>query len=100
MNSFRRFLPGTSAPINLEWGEENRTCGLRIPESSPQNLRVENRIAGADANSYLSIAASLLAGYIGMIEDVKPSTPVQGSANESPKYQLAADTRGSPRGYG
>ncbi|MBL4813894.1 glutamine synthetase family protein [Shewanella sp.] len=83
VNSFRRFLPGTSAPINLEWGEENRTCGLRIPESSPQNLRVENRIAGADANSYLSIAASLLAGYIGMIEDVKPSTPVQGRANES-----------------
>ena len=83
VNSFRRFLPGTSAPINLEWGEENRTCGLRIPESSPQNLRVENRIAGADAISYLSIAASLLAGYIGMIEDVKPSTPVQGRANES-----------------
>jgi len=83
VNSFRRFLPGTSAPINLEWGEENRTCGLRIPESSPQNLRVENRIAGADSNSYLSIAASLLCGYIGMVEDVKPSTPVQGRANES-----------------
>ncbi len=83
VNSFRRFLPGTSAPINLEWGEENRTCGLRIPESSPQNLRVENRIAGADSNSYLAIAASLLCGYIGMVEDVKPSTPVQGRANES-----------------
>ncbi|ABV35671.1 Glutamate--putrescine ligase [Shewanella sediminis HAW-EB3] len=83
VNSFRRFLPGTSAPINLEWGEENRTCGLRIPESSPQNLRVENRIAGADSNSYLSIASSLLCGYIGMVEDVKPSTPVQGRANES-----------------
>ncbi|QQX81145.1 glutamine synthetase [Shewanella sp. KX20019] len=83
VNSFRRFLPGTSAPVNLEWGEENRTCGLRIPESSPQNLRVENRIAGADANSYLSIAASLLCGYMGMVEDVKPLTPVQGRANET-----------------
>ncbi|MFT5704738.1 MAG: glutamine synthetase [Shewanella sp.] len=83
VNSFRRFLPGTSAPINLEWGEENRTCGLRIPESSPQNLRIENRIAGADSNSYLAIAASLLAGYIGMIDDVKPSTEVKGRANET-----------------
>ncbi|MGS0676968.1 glutamine synthetase family protein [Shewanella sp. 0m-4] len=83
VNSFRRFLPGASAPVNLEWGEENRTCGLRIPESSPQNLRIENRIAGADANSYLSIAASLLCGYMGMVEDVKPSTPVQGRANET-----------------
>ncbi|MDR8524869.1 glutamine synthetase family protein [Shewanella fidelis] len=83
VNSFRRFLPGASAPVNLEWGEENRTCGLRIPESSPQNLRIENRIAGADANSYLSIAASLLCGYMGMVDDVKPSTPVQGRANET-----------------
>ena len=83
VNSFRRFLPGTSAPVNLEWGDENRTCGLRIPESSPQNRRIENRIAGADANSYLAIAATLLCGFMGMVEDVKPSTPVQGRANEN-----------------
>ncbi|MBV7317315.1 glutamine synthetase family protein [Shewanella sp. NIFS-20-20] len=83
VNSFRRFLPGTSAPINLEWGEENRTCGLRIPESSPQNRRIENRIPGADANCYLAFAASLLCGYIGMVEELKPSQPVQGRANEN-----------------
>ncbi|ABI72849.1 MULTISPECIES: glutamine synthetase family protein [Shewanella] len=82
-NSFRRFLPGTSAPVNLEWGVENRTCGLRIPESSPQNRRIENRIPGADANCYLAIAASLLCGYIGMVDDLKPSTPVTGKSNES-----------------
>ncbi|MCG9962767.1 MAG: glutamine synthetase family protein [Shewanella sp.] len=82
-NSFRRFLPGTSAPVNLEWGIENRTCGLRIPESSPQNRRIENRIPGADANCYLAFAAGLLCGYIGMVEGLKPSTPVQGKANES-----------------
>ncbi|MCL1141968.1 glutamine synthetase family protein [Shewanella gaetbuli] len=82
-NSFRRFLPGTSAPVNLEWGVENRTCGLRIPESSPQNRRIENRIPGADANCYLTIAASLLCGYIGMDKDLRPSTPVTGRSNES-----------------
>ena len=82
-NSFRRFLPGTSAPVNLEWGVENRTCGLRIPESSPQNRRIENRIPGADANCYLTIAASLLCGFIGMEKGLRPSTPVTGRANES-----------------
>lgn len=82
-NSFRRFLPGTSAPVNLEWGIENRTCGLRIPESSPQNRRIENRIPGADANCYLAIAASLLCGFIGMDKNLRPSTPVSGRANES-----------------
>ncbi|GGP59277.1 glutamine synthetase [Shewanella algicola] len=82
-NSFRRFLPGTSAPVNLEWGIENRTCGLRIPESSPQNRRIENRIPGADANCYLAIAASLLCGFIGIERNLRPSTPVSGRANES-----------------
>ncbi|MDD1792873.1 glutamine synthetase family protein [Enterovibrio makurazakiensis] len=78
VNSFRRFLPDTSAPVNVEWGEENRTCGLRVPSCSPQNRRVENRLPGADANSYLAIAASLLCGYIGMIKELKPTPPAQG----------------------
>ena len=83
VNSFRRFLPGTSAPVNLEWGEENRTCGLRIPSCSPQNRRIENRIPGADSNCYLAIAASLLCGYAGIVEKLKPSIPVKGRINES-----------------
>jgi glutamine synthetase len=41
VNSFRRFLPDTSAPVNVEWGEENRTVGLRVPDAGPQNRRVE-----------------------------------------------------------
>ena len=78
VNSFRRFLPDTSAPVNVEWGEENRTAGLRVPPSEPQAMRVENRLPGADANPYLAIAASLLCGYLGMIEKIEPSAPVQG----------------------
>ncbi len=76
VNSFRRFLPDTSAPVNVEWGEENRTVGLRVPDAGPQNRRVENRLPGADANPYLAIAASLLCGYIGMVEGHNPSAPV------------------------
>ncbi|RMO76851.1 glutamine synthetase family protein [Pseudomonas syringae group genomosp. 3] len=78
VNSFRRFLPDTSAPVNVEWGEDNRTVGLRVPESSPSNRRVENRLPGADANPYLAIAASLLCGYIGMVEQIEPSECVTG----------------------
>ncbi len=46
VNSFRRFLPDTSAPVNVEWGEENRTVGLRVPDAGPQNRRVEKPSAG------------------------------------------------------
>ena len=88
VNSFRRFLPDTSAPVNVEWGEENRTVGLRVPTSSPEAMRVENRLPGADANPYLAIAASLLCGYLGMIEHIEPSAPVEGRAYERRNLRL------------
>ncbi|MEE4681658.1 glutamine synthetase family protein [Pseudomonas alliivorans] len=87
-NSFRRFLPDTSAPVNVEWGEENRTVGLRVPASSPQNRRLENRLPGADANPYLAIAASLLCGYAGMVEGIEPAAPVQGRGYERRNNRL------------
>ncbi|MCW8274602.1 glutamine synthetase [Pseudomonas sp. PCH199] len=88
VNSFRRFLPDTSAPVNVEWGEENRTVGLRVPDAGPQNRRVENRLPGADANPYLAIAASLLCGYVGMVEGLNPSAPVVGRGYERRNLRL------------
>jgi glutamine synthetase len=88
VNSFRRFLPDTSAPVNVEWGADNRTVGLRVPESDPQNMRVENRLPGADANPYLALAASLLCGYVGMVEGLSPSEPVVGRGYERRNLRL------------
>jgi len=81
VNSYRRFVAGSQAPINLQWGDDNRTVGLRIPTSGPAARRVENRIAGADANPYLAIAASLAAGLAGMEEKLPASAPVAHGAN-------------------
>ena len=81
VNSYRRFVAGTQAPINLAWGYDNRTVGLRIPHSTAAARRVENRIAGADANPYLAIAASLAAGLAGIEEGLAPSAPVADGAN-------------------
>ncbi len=81
VNSYRRLAPDEfGTPINIEWGYDNRTAGLRIPVSDAQAKRVENRIAGADVNPYLSIAASLACGYLGMMEKSKPKRPVEGNA--------------------
>ncbi|MBG1231986.1 glutamine synthetase family protein [Aestuariivirga litoralis] len=80
VNSYRRLVPESDAPTNVHWAIDNRTVSLRVPSSDPANLRVENRVAGADANPYLAFAASLAAGYLGMVEKVKPSDPVTGSA--------------------
>ena len=80
VNSFRRMRPDSAAPINVQWGSDNRSCGLRIPISDPGNRRVENRLPGADANPYLAIAASLICGYVGMIERMQPPKSMTGNA--------------------
>jgi glutamine synthetase len=80
VNSFRRMRPSFSAPINLQWGYDNRSCGLRVPISEAQGRRVENRLPGADTNPYLAIAASLVCGYLGMVQKIEPTEMLIGSA--------------------
>jgi glutamine synthetase len=87
VNSYRRLSRFTSAPINLSWGYDNRTCGLRVPNSGPDARRIENRLAGVDVNPYLAIAVSLACGYVGMTQRIRPSDPTTGSAYEQP-HQL------------
>ncbi len=80
VNSYRRFVVGASAPINLEWGKDNRSAGLRVPLSKPEARRVENRVAGMDCNPYLAIASSLACGYLGMMAGTEPRVAVRGDA--------------------
>jgi len=79
VNSFRRMRPDHSAPINLQWGYDNRSCGLRVPITDMPNTRIENRVPGADSNPYLAIAASLVCGYIGVRDGIKPEAMVEGN---------------------
>jgi glutamine synthetase len=85
VNSYRRYVPHGSAPINLEWGPDNRTTGLRIPISSPAARRIENRVVGMDCNPYLALAASLACGYLGMKNRLKPREAVSGEAYHRPR---------------
>jgi glutamine synthetase len=80
VNSYRRYVRDFAAPINLEWGRDNRTTGLRVPVSDAASRRVENRLPGMDCNPYLGIAASLACGYLGLIEQVEPQQAVTGDA--------------------
>lgn len=83
-NSYRRFLNYWSSPVNLEWGIDNRTVGLRVPESAPEARRIENRLAGSDVNPYLAIAGTLACGYLGMTRGLEPRAPVKGAAYDLP----------------
>ncbi len=91
VNSYRRYVAGSQAPTNVQWGYDNRTAGLRVPVSAPVARRVENRLAGADANPYLAMAATLAAGLAGMEDKVQPTAPVEGNGY--------AQARGLPRTF-
>jgi glutamine synthetase len=84
VNSYARLVPGTWAPTVATWGEDNRTCALRLVGRSASSRRVEFRVAGADANPYLALAAALAAGLDG-IRNALPATPgCAGNAYENP----------------
>ncbi|MEM7545351.1 MAG: glutamine synthetase family protein [Pseudomonadota bacterium] len=80
VNSYRRLVPEQSAPINIEWGTDNRSVGIRAPKAEPAARRVENRIIGSDANPYLAIAACLACGYLGLKEGAEPRPELFGDA--------------------
>lgn len=84
VNSYRRYVKNHSAPINLQWGRDNRTTGLRVPVSAPQSRRVENRLPGMDCNPYLCIAASLACGLLGMRNETRAHKPINGEAYRAP----------------
>lgn len=80
VNSYRRLSRYTAAPINIEWGYDNRTVGIRSPIASPDARRIENRVIGADANPYLAMAMTLACGYLGLKNQIKPKPEMKGDA--------------------
>jgi glutamine synthetase len=87
VNSYRRLARFTAAPINIQWGTDNRTVGIRSPVAPPQARRIENRVIGADANPYVALAATLACGYLGIKHKVEPTPECKGDAYLG-EYQL------------
>ena len=80
VNSYRRLIPGFWAPTEASWGVENRTCALRVIPGSPASQRVEYRIAAADINPYVALAAAIGSGLYGIENKIEPDAPVEGNA--------------------
>jgi len=89
-NGFRRLAPGSYAPMSLTWGYDNRSVAVRIPNGKPAATRVEHRIAGADANPYLVLAAILGALHEGLESKAGAAEPVTGNAYDLDSPRLSA----------
>lgn len=84
LNSYRRFRPGSYAPVTCNWGLDNRGAAVRVPARSGPGARLEHRIAGADANPYL-VTAAVIAGILhGLTKRLEPSDPSRGEAGPGP----------------
>ena len=71
INSYKRFVDASWAPTRLAWSYDNRTAGFRVVGDG-NGLRIECRIAGADANPYLALAAALASGLAGIANRIEP----------------------------
>ena len=87
-NSYRRLREDSFAPVEPNWGANHRGVALRIPMSTPDNLRIEHRTAGADANPYLVTAAVLAGIDHGMSQRIEPGPMVEEAAHVHLKKRL------------
>ena len=82
INSYRRMVPGCYAPLAPNWGYENRTTAIRIPGGDNRAIRIEHRVAGADANVYLTVAAMLAGALYGIENKMAAPQAVVGDAGD------------------
>ena len=87
VNSFKRFAAGSFAPTAVAWGNDNRTCSMRVVGHG-EALRVENRLPGADVNPYLALAAMIAAGLRGIDAEQPLEPPCEGSAYTADKEHV------------
>jgi glutamine synthetase len=92
VNSYKRFQPGSFAPTAVAWGNDNRTCALRVLGHGP-SLRIENRLAGADVNPYLALSVMIAAGLSGIDRELELEPAFNGNAYASDKPRVPTTLR-------
>ena len=110
VNSYRRLVEITGPPTTVTWGEDNKSVAVRTATSEPKSSRVEHRVPSGDCNIYLTIAAILAGGIVGLEDGLEPPpssrgwpggcrrTPRRGSPPPSPtRPPRCARTAGWPR---
>jgi len=87
VNSYKRYVPGGTAPTVVAWGDDNRTCAVRVVGTGAR-LRLENRVPGADVNPYLALAAMLAGALHGIATDLRLERACAGDAHQAERTRL------------
>jgi glutamine synthetase len=92
INSYKRFQPDTFAPTAVAWGEDNRTCAIRVIGRGP-SLRLENRVPGGDVNPYLALAGMLAGGLWGIEQQLPLEPALEGNAYVADRPRVPTSLR-------
>jgi glutamine synthetase len=87
-NAYRRYAPNFYVSLAAHWGFNNRNVALRIPRTSGEATRVEHRVAGADANPFLVLAAIFAGMRHGIANKLEPGPMAEGNADGCEAPQL------------
>jgi len=93
VNTYKRSVENTWAPVTATWGKENRTTAVRVIGDSPKSMRIEYRQTAADMNAYIGMAASLAAGLWGIENEVEPPEPCAGNGYSAEAPMLPRSLR-------
>lgn len=80
VNAYKRILPDSLAPTHANWGHDNRTAFVRVPNERGSRSRIEVRTADGAACPHLITAALLIAGLDGIERELSPPEAVVGDA--------------------
>ncbi len=92
VNSYKRFQPASFAPTAISWGEDNRTCAIRVVGQGA-SLRLENRVPGGDVNPYLALAGMLAGGLWGIDIELPLEPALVGNAYTADRVRVPTTLR-------
>jgi glutamine synthetase len=98
VNSYKRFADGSFAPTAIAWGEDNRTCAVRLVGHGA-SARMENRVPGGDVNPYLALAAMLAGGLHGVERGLELEPAVTGNAYTSDHPRVPSTLRAAREAF-
>jgi glutamine synthetase len=82
INCLKRRRTHTFSPTNVSWGLEDRSAFVRIKGGNAKSRHVENRAPTGLSNPYLTSAALLGAGLLGIVDELELEPPARPPAEE------------------
>lgn len=91
-NCYRRIKPHTFAPSNVSWGIEDRSAMVRVKATGDEGTHLEMRAASGLSNPYLTAAATLAAGLLGVEQGRSLQPAVDGPSEDDPSLPKLPQT--------